>query len=196
MIGCITAGLFSTGVAASTNAYESIATVTVGIGGQSSIDFTSIPSTYKHLQIRAIGRSNYAISTGGDYAKLRFNSDTATNYSLHYIQGDGASVAAGATASSSWINILRFAVNLADGVSSAMAVSITDILDYTSVNKNKTVRSLSGMELNTGNTQGAIDFQSGAWYNSANAITSISLTPGNGTLWTQNTQVALYGIKG
>jgi len=36
--------------------YESIQTVTVGSTSQSSISFTSIPSTYKHLQIRYISR--------------------------------------------------------------------------------------------------------------------------------------------
>ena len=35
-----------------TNSYESIATVTVGSGGSSSLTFSSIPATYTHLQIR------------------------------------------------------------------------------------------------------------------------------------------------
>ena len=40
--------------------FESIATVTVGSGGSSTISFTSIPGTYKHLQVRGIGRTNRA----------------------------------------------------------------------------------------------------------------------------------------
>ena len=40
--------------------FESIATVTVGGGGAASIEFTSIPGTYQHLQIRGI------IGNGGD----------------------------------------------------------------------------------------------------------------------------------
>lgn len=32
--------------------YDSIATTTVGAGGAASITFSSIPSTYQHLQIR------------------------------------------------------------------------------------------------------------------------------------------------
>jgi hypothetical protein len=38
--------------------FESIATVTVGGGGASSISFTSIPATYKHLQLEIYGKNN------------------------------------------------------------------------------------------------------------------------------------------
>ena len=38
--------------------YDSIATVVVGSGGASSITFSSVPSTYKHLQIRFIARND------------------------------------------------------------------------------------------------------------------------------------------
>jgi hypothetical protein len=38
--------------------FESIATVTVGGGGAATVEFTSIPGTYQHLQIRAIAWSN------------------------------------------------------------------------------------------------------------------------------------------
>jgi len=41
--------------------FESIATVTVGAGGSSEINFTSIPSTYQHLQIRILSRDNRAL---------------------------------------------------------------------------------------------------------------------------------------
>jgi hypothetical protein len=51
-------GSFSTGVAPSTTSYESIATVTVGSGGSAAnVEFTSIPATYTHLQIRGIART-------------------------------------------------------------------------------------------------------------------------------------------
>ena len=44
--------LASSGVAAgAANSYESIATVTVGSGGSSTITFSSIPATFTHLQI-------------------------------------------------------------------------------------------------------------------------------------------------
>ena len=72
MIGNIVAGTFSAGVAPVTSSYESIATVSVGSGGQSSIVFSSIPSTYKHLQLRAIARTDYAAASIAFH--LQFNS--------------------------------------------------------------------------------------------------------------------------
>ena len=89
MIGNIAAGIYGVGVTPSTNSYESIATVTVGSGGQSSIAFTSIPSTYKHLQLRAIMRSEYA---GDDYPVISFNGSTTTT--RHFIEGNGANASA------------------------------------------------------------------------------------------------------
>ena len=86
------AGLLGEGVAASTTSFESIATVTVGSGGSSSISFSSIPSTYKHLQVRCIARSSRTQNSG--YGVIRFNSDTGTNYSYHSLAGDGASASA------------------------------------------------------------------------------------------------------
>ena len=41
-----------------TTAYESIATQTVGAGGVASVTFSSIPSTYKHLQLRIMSRAD------------------------------------------------------------------------------------------------------------------------------------------
>ena len=86
------------GAAAPAGDYDSIATVTVGAGGSASITFSSIPSTYKHLQIRLFGRTTAA--NVQSYAKLEFNSDTTgANYYSHYIQADGSTVAAGANSS-------------------------------------------------------------------------------------------------
>jgi hypothetical protein len=70
---------------------------------------------------------------------------------------------------------------------------VIDILDYTSVNKNKTVRLLTGVDRNGA---GLVVARSGAWYNSSTAISSITLTETNGNNWTTDTTFALYGIKG
>jgi hypothetical protein len=76
----------SSGGAAAAGDYESIATVTVGSGGSSSISFTSIPSTYQHLQVRAIQRC----SSGVNNLQMQLNSDTGNNYSTHRLGGTGA----------------------------------------------------------------------------------------------------------
>jgi hypothetical protein len=67
-----------------------------------------------------------------------------------------------------------------------------DILDYTSTNKNKTVRSLGGFDRNGG---GIITLSSSLWFKTPEAITSIRLKPQSSS-WTQYSSFALYGIKG
>jgi hypothetical protein len=169
--------------------YESIATVTVGAGGASSITFSSIPSTYTHLQIRGIARS--ARTESGSYIKIQFNSDTANNYANHGLFGGGAS--AGAYAVTTTDHAAEAYITAANDTASAFGASIWDVLDYTNTNKNKTVRALTGADVN--GTNGQLRFASGVWL-STNAITSLSLTDGNGSTFVQYSSFALYGIKG
>jgi hypothetical protein len=179
------AALLDAGVAASTNSYESIMTTTVGAGGTSTITFSSIPSTYKHLQIRAM-----ALRTTNPGMTMSINGDTtAANYPEHILYGDGSS--AGAAFVNSGYAGYVWGIN-DQASSTAPAVAIIDILDYTNTNKYKTFRSLNGADKNG---SGNITFSSG--FNSAitAAITSISFS-GNGANFNQYSSFALYGIKG
>lgn len=173
---------------APSGAYDSIATTTVGAGGAASITFSSIPSTYTHLQVRYIARDNRGIYV--DFFKMRFNSDSGTNYAVHALYGDGSSALATATTSNSSIDINRIAASTA--VANGFGAGVIDILDYANTNKYKTSRALAGYD---DNGQGQIWFQSGLWQNTA-AITQIDLLPGVGTSFTQYSSFALYGIKG
>ena len=58
--------------------YVSIATATVTSGGASTITFSSIPSTYTHLQIRILGRG--ASATATNVVNIWINGDTASTY--------------------------------------------------------------------------------------------------------------------
>ena len=165
-----------------TSSYESIATAN-GTGSSTVITFSSIPSDYKHLQIRWIGRSTGVNSS----IYLRFNGDTASNYSYHELQGDGSSATAAAAASLNFIY-----VGQVFNTTSTFGAGVIDVLDYTLVNKNKTIRSLTGRDQNG---SGAIFLQSGAWFNSSTAVNSITITSNGGNL-DSNSSFALYGIKG
>jgi hypothetical protein len=181
-------GSLSSGVAASTSSYESIATVTVGSGGSSSISFTSIPSTYTHLQIRAIGRDARTSIETAFY--MRFNSDSGANYSSHDLYGYGTVGANANAPSNNEIVVSRFTG--ASSGSGTFGAIVMDILDYASVNKNKTIRTLGGCD---NNGSGSIYFSSGLWMNSSTAISSISFTPVTSPIQ-QYSSFALYGIKG
>ena len=173
--------------------FDSIATVTAS-GSSSTVEFTSIPSGYSHLQIRGIMRSGSANNYDNVY--LTFNSSTSS-YASHYLAGNGASASAYAWTSAARIESF-FATGgtaIADNYSSC----VIDILDYTSTNKNKTVRILAGHD---NNNNGATDFQkgiitlsSGLWYATPAAITSIKIANGVGANWTNKTTFALYGVK-
>ena len=167
--------------------YESISTVTVGSGGSASFDFTSIPATYTHLQLRGILRSNLA-GSGITQTTFRFNSDTGSNYAYHNLIGNGSSSSAGAASSTTSI-VLTNAPQLS-ATANAFGFTIMDILDYANTNKYKTIRALHGADLNG---SGQIILSSGLWQ-SASAITSITVNPGGDAV--QYTQFALYGIKG
>ena len=196
ILGIIASGNWA---GANANSYESIATVTVGSGGSSSITFSSIPGTYTHLQLRGIGRSDRSASA--DYIKMQFNSDTSSIYYDHVLIGDGSSASASTSQAyygSSTVAQVRIPVVPGSTTTNAstFGASVTDILEYTNTNKYKVVRALGGYD---DNGSGNINFFSGLW-RSTSAITSITLTPNNGgsgsTTFPQYTTFALYGIKG
>jgi hypothetical protein len=171
-----------------TNSYESIATTTVGSGGSSTITFSSIPSTFKHLQIRYIARDTTSTNDANS-TLLRFNGDTS--YTRHYLYGDGNSVAAG------YVSQTYIDAGLLVGggqLASAFGVGVVDILDYGNTNKYKTVRTLSGSNTNATTNVNYVMYQSGL-YISTSAISSIVVTT-NGTAFAQHSQFALYGIRG
>lgn len=188
-------GIIASSYPVATNSYESIATVTVGSGGSSSISFTSIPSTYKHLQIRAMVNTNRA-TYGQDDVWFQVNSDTAANYSQHRLQGNGSSASAGGSANTSSIVLYGTAGTT---VSNMFGVIVLDILDYADTNKYKTFRALGGVDTNglVAGYGGWMNLESGLW-RSTSALTSISFSPtqNGATAFAQYSHFALYGVKG
>ena len=173
--------------------FESIATVVVGSGGSEYIEFTSIPNTYTHLQIRCLSQENESGGTNTSYDNfvMRFNSDTGTNYARHHLNGDGASAAAYGAAS---VTYAYTGISQRGGTSNLyFGATIIDILDYANTNKYKTVRALSGADLNG---SGNIRLASALWQ-STSAITTIRIQSDGAPQWSlkQYSHFALYGIR-
>jgi hypothetical protein len=167
-------------------AFEQIETQILGANA-SSVTFSSIPSTYKHLQLRITARSS---STGNATALfLRFNGVSGTSYSTHTLYGTGSSVVSEGFAS---LDAFYRMPIPDDGLAACGFGSLViDVLDYSLTNKNKTIRTLSGYNIsNIAN----VSLVSGGFY-STNAISSLSLTPQAGQLKT-GSRFSLYGIKG
>ena len=174
------------------SSYESIASAT-GTGSSGTITFSSIPATYKHLQIRMIGK----ITGTGFYRDdlyLRLNGDTGANYSRHQLQGEGTTASAGGAASATYIDCGRI-VSSDSAISNVMFAAIIDIQNYDSTTINKTVRIFSGADANLADSSFRIWLGSGAWLNTS-AVNSITLRPASSESFTTTTSVALYGIKG
>ena len=162
------------------SSYASIGTVTVGSGGASSITFSSIPSTYTHLQIRGI--CQIASDPGLNFY---WNGDTThSNYYAHGLLGNGSSASAGNYSSNPFL-----IYNTSSG--SAFGAFVIDLLDYTNTQKYKVSRSLHG---NDNNGSGYINLFSGL-YKSTSAITSLTIQNEYSNTIAQYSSFALYGVK-
>ena len=162
--------------------YEPIATQTLG-SNTASITFNSIPSTYTDL--RVIIASAYTSNTAS--INMRFNGDTASNYSCTQLSGGGASAYSNRSTSMTYARIL----GLDNGTSTSIPhMSTTDIFSYSS----STFKTLLTMSASDQNGSGAIENIVNLW-RSTSAINSVQvLAQGSGLLVT-GTTATLYGIK-
>lgn len=164
--------------------YVKIQTVTVGVGGASTIDFTSIPSTYTDLQILCSLKTNYS---GGQWSQvsLRFNG-SSTSYSIRNIYGSGSSASSGTDVTTTG----GFATTGGTGGTSIFASNSIYIPNYTSSNfKSYSVESAPEMN----NALALMQFGAGIWSDTA-AINAVSLVDVNGS-FVQHSTATLYGIK-
>lgn len=168
--------------------YESIATQTVGAGGTVSVSFTSIPQTYTHLQIRGTLQLKQT-GTSDNWAAIKLNS-TNMLYQ-HGVYGSGSAAGAYSNSLTADNQTNWFVDGPTSGRTNIFAPFITDILDYSNTNKNKTVRTLSGFDANGA---GYVQLVSNL-YNATTAVSQIDLFSRNGDGFSQYSHFALYGIK-
>lgn len=167
------------------NTYTLIASSTVGAGGASSIDFTSIPNTYTDLVLLVSVRIDNA--NGGHF--IRFNG-SSTNYSSRNIYNDSGSVGSGTGSSSSFFMWCTGTWATA----STFSNSLMYIPNYTSSN-NKSV-SIDSVNENNSTSPYALGLIAGLWSDTS-VVSSIKLIPeGAGTPnFVQYSTAYLYGIK-
>ena len=180
----------SNSITALGTAFESIATAT-GTGSSGTITFNSIPATYKHLQIRCIGRS----TTTKGYGIVKPNNDSSTaNYTYHTVYGGGATVTADKyTTGSLGGSYSIYTTGATSELSDNVGATILDIHDYASTTKYKTFRSFTGYDNNQAGN-GIVFLISTLWL-STSAISSLTIDL-QGVNFSTATTLALYGIKG
>lgn len=166
------------------NTFIKISTLTAGVGGSASFEFTSIPQTYTDLKILLCHRSSIAAAYTDNY--IQFNGDTtAGNYAARWLYGD--TLAAG--------SLSRATFNFGQTTASSATASVfsnTEIYipNYTSTNRKSL--SFDGADENNSTTYSLI-ISAGLWTGTA-AITSIKILPPSGT-YVQYSTATLYGIK-
>ena len=173
------------------NTYTLIASSTVGSGGASSIDFTSISSTYTDLVIKISAR---AISAGGgtngvwDSIRVRFNNDSATNYAhKHLLTIDSA---APTSLSDSADTSLVSWTDYSSATANTFGNMEIYIPNYVSSNQ-KSITTDAVMENN--GSAGIWSFEAGKWSGTA-AINRITITL-NSVNFAQYSTAYLYGVS-
>jgi len=163
-----------------------ISTVTVGSGGASSIDFTSIPQTYTDLVIKISARNDRANVV--DYYKVKFNS-SATSYSERVVYGNGTNPTSESNNATTYA--FNFAINGASSTASTFSNTEFTIPNYTSAN----FKSYSTDAVTENNATTAYAALTGGLWSNTAAITSISFESANFANFVQYSTATLYGIR-
>lgn len=164
--------------------YIPIASTTLS-SSTASVTFSSIPATYTDLVLRCSARSNRA-SNILDNMLYEFNSSTS-NFSATRLLGDGSN----ATSNLVTTNVSQIRLNASNSTSNTFTSFELYIPSYTA-SQNKPFSSFSALENNA--TEAHLAGIASLWSNTA-AITSIKLSPQNGTSFLSDSTFHLYGIK-
>tara|TARA_R110000823_G_scaffold174396_1_gene307016 strand:- start:867 stop:1364 length:498 start_codon:yes stop_codon:yes gene_type:complete len=158
--------------------YEAIQTTTLGTAA-AFIDFTSIAASWTDLRVVLVAKP----TTTGDNALLRFNSDTASNYSNTNLIGNGSTASSGRSTSATSILLDYSGLNTTNP-----NLYEIDIFSYAGSTYKTVLVRTSEDNNGSGDTRSAV----GLW-RSTSAITSLRLYQGTYT-FAAGTIATLYGI--
>jgi len=179
-----------TGGGSTGNALELISTQILGTAA-ASVTFSSIPQTYKHLQVRVVGRFSYNDNSLFNLS-MQVNGDTVNgHYAWHQLIGNGSSATFNSGTSTSYMAASVIPNNAT--TTNTFSGTVIDVLDYSSASKNKTIRALGGV---APASFLQVQLASGLWISTA-AVTSLSFFDGQSlTNFMAGTRFSLYGVKG
>jgi hypothetical protein len=167
--------------------YTAIATVTVGSGGASTMEFTSIPATYTDLVIKISARDGRPTNKS-NYIEIQFNNSTST---YNILDAGGTGSAAYASTNDLGSNKPYAYGNAAGSTASTFGNSEIYIPNYAG----SSAKSMSIDSVTENNGTEARAVVSAAYWSGTSAITSIKLTSYGGNSFVQYTNATLYGIK-
>lgn len=166
--------------------YEAIATSTAS-GSSSTITFSSIPSTYTDLVLIA----QYQCSVSGGLW-LRYNGDTATNYSIANMIGSQNTFATYVDVNEPYIWADTYYQGTGT-VTTDRAIVKANVMNYANTTTFKTTLLRSDDVRTTGSSDGTV-YAGAATWRSTSAVTQIDVLSAAGNFVSGST-FSLYGIK-
>jgi len=156
--------------------YEPIATTTLSTS-TATVTFSSISGSYTDLVLVM----NTKITVGDQGIRLRFNSDSGTNYSFTYLGGNGSTASSGRQSN-------KTGMDVGNSDATNFNPTIVHIQNYSNSTTYKTVlgrTSVPALYLYT---------YVGLW-RSTSAITTIAIDGNSGINFASGSEFTLYGIK-
>lgn len=164
---------------------ELISTTTVGAGGISQINITSIPATFTDILVLASVRSDYATTTAP--FNMRLNNTVAAQYNSRQLYGNGSSATSG-----SYSNRYAMENDIYIPGSSSTTNTFANVAIYIPNYAGSAYKTVSWDAVGEGNITGAYQgILAGIWNNTA-AITEVNFV-GAGN-FVQYSTVSIYGI--
>ena len=161
--------------------YTPIATTT-GNGSSGTISFTSISGSYTDLIVIANAR---LVSATSSLITMRFNNDSATNYSFTALYGTGTAAASNRASNQTGV-LINGQINYIPSAANTFFYSQTNVLNYSNATTYKS--------LLTRTQENATEAIVGLWRNTS-AITRIDLLLDSSGVFTTDSTFTLYGIQ-
>ena len=165
------------------NTYYRLGSYTVGSGGITEVDFTSIPQTYTDLLVKTSTNGNTL-----EVIRMRFNSVSSSDYTQKVLRGTGAATASFSNAG--WDSLTRLSPSYNNEGANIFSNNEYYIPNYTG----STTKSVSGDSVTEANATTAYQILYAGLLNNSSAITSINFISGSGD-FNQYSTFTLYGIK-
>lgn len=162
------------------SAYQAIASTTLSTA-TTTVTFSSIPSTFEHLQLRLSVQCDNNVPRS---LAMRFNNDTGANYYYRGVGWSGTTVYASSSAAGTTLDFVTL-----DRTNTAFGIAILTIPDYANTTKYKNVNGIAGVD---NSNKGSVQVSSGQWMSTV-AINRIDLFLNSNQL-DIGSVIALYGM--
>lgn len=170
------------------DAFQLISTTVLGTA-QSSVTFSSIPSTFRSLQLRVVGRSAQAANYDSWF--FRVNGDSGNNYAYKDI--DFSSTAATSNQATPTSGVVAVGLHAANSPANNFGSFVVDILGNNVTTRKTSLRGFGGAFYFPPGSTGAASVFAGVWNNTA-VVTSLTVSTNSASNLIAGSRFSLYGV--